>query len=188
MLVTFQNSCCLWDMWKNMVLPDRPYSTCALHATHTHTHTLTICYTYCFTVATVVMWTCLTVTFIWTVLSFIWRDTEDTACSTFRRPNTWFSVNKNKELEFQSSNKVSTQPQKSVPTGLYFMLTLPPTFKYADKPRTFHWWFSAARNRDFKEAKTIYWAYQPCISKEHINTVSRMSGTIPLLPLYAFLL
>lgn len=33
-------------------------------------------------------------------LSCIFRDTEDTACSTFRKPNAQFSVNKNKEMEF----------------------------------------------------------------------------------------
>ena len=33
-------------------------------------------------------------------LSCICRDSEDTVCSTFRSPNTQFSVNKNKELEF----------------------------------------------------------------------------------------
>jgi hypothetical protein len=50
-------------------------------------------------------------------LSCICRDAEDIACSTFRRPNARFSVNKNKELEFLSSNKVHSL-QKSVPTSL----------------------------------------------------------------------
>lgn len=110
---------------------------------------------------------------------------QDTACSTFRRPNVWFSVNKNKELEFQSSNKAHSLKNQYQLVLLHADITS--NVKYGDKPHTFHWWFSAARTRDFKE-KTWCWAYQSCIFKEeHINTVSRMSGTIPLRPLYAFL-
>ena len=142
-------------MWKNKVQPDRPYSTCYItKAIHTHTHTH--------------MEYVILPAFLWqqwlcehasvlplygNCLSCICRDTEDPACSTFRRPNSQFSVNKNKDLEFQSSNKANTQAHTQYQLALPHADTVS-NVKYADKPHTPSIDGSQLQGTDFKEEKT----------------------------------
>jgi len=61
-------------MWKNVIEPNRQHMTESYGAcvgvldNWAYRHTLRICHGYCFSTTTVVMWMCLNVTFVCTLL------------------------------------------------------------------------------------------------------------------------